>query len=195
MSLSRWMFHGTSDSMTVPHRTRRPEIAPALFKLLCDSSLSRSALDCCGVPVAILEAAATKPVVRYANAAFDAFFGYAPGETFGQGLAMLVFRRDEALVRRLVEEQRRWEVTAWRKDGAERTVAVTVARVRAVDGTLTHWVLTFSDLSEVEGLRAEVLSLKASAETRVRLNTGSSRALSAEPVHDEGLPRPLFGHR
>ena len=181
--------------MTVVNKARRPEVAPALFRLLCDSSLSRTALDCCGAPVAILDAPPTKAVVRYANATFEKFFGYAPGEALGKGLATLVFRGDEALVRRLVEEQRRWELAAWGKDGLERPVGVTVACLRDLDGTLTHWMFTFSDLSELERLRAEVLSLRTAAGPGLRSNADASREVLTEPAHEERLPQMLFGQR
>ena len=44
--------------MTISHKASRPEAAPALFRLLSDSALSRAALGACGFPVALLDASA-----------------------------------------------------------------------------------------------------------------------------------------
>ena len=167
--------------MSVPSRPARPDTAPALFRLLADSALSRAALGCCGVPVVILDAAGKSRPVTFANAAFESFFGYGGHEIAGKPIAALLFRGDEALVQKLVDSPRRWELTAWNKDGTERAVEVTLAAVRAVDGKLTHWVMAFSDRGEVERLRAEVQSLKtlAASSLGVRLEP------SAQPA--EGL--------
>ena len=151
--------------------SKRPEAAPALFRLLAESALSRAALGCCGVAVAIVEAGSKARAVSYANAAFESLFGYTAAELNGKPLALL-FRDDAALVQRLLEGPRRWHLAAWGKDGTEHPVEINVAGVRSVDGKLTHWVLAFADRGEVERLRAEVESLKGLA--------GSSLALSLD---------------
>ena len=98
---------------------RRPatHAAPALFRLLSDSSLSRAALNACGVPLALLEA--EKRTVTYVNAAFAAYFGFSEGEALGKSLAALLLRGDEALAQRVLADcPSAWPLTAWRKDGA-----------------------------------------------------------------------------
>lgn len=147
--------------MTAAHG--RPEPAPALYRLLSDSALSRAALGACGIPLAILDAAAPRQVT-YVNPAFEGFFGFHPGEAIGRPLAALLFRGDDALVRRLLgESQSRWELKACGKDGATRNVELALGAVRSVDGRHTHWVVAFSDRSEVEKLRSELQSLKSFA--------------------------------
>ena len=165
--------------MTIP--SKRPVAAPALFRLLAESALSRAALGCCGVPVAIVEAGSKARAVSYANAAFESLFGYTAAELDGKPLAAL-FHDDAMLVQRLLEGQRRWHLTAWGKDGTEHPVDINVAAVRSVDGRLTHWVLTFADRGEVERLRAEVESLKglAASSLSLRLDAPHQPAGGAE---------------
>jgi PAS domain S-box-containing protein len=155
--------------MTIP--SKRPQAAPALFRLLSESALSRAALGCCGVAVAIVEAGAKARTVSYANAAFESLFGHAGREIDGKPLSIL-FRNDDALVQRMLDAPRRWELTAWAKDGSEHPVEVSVAAVRSVEGGITHWVLAFADRGEVERLREEVQSLRglAAASIAVRLD-------------------------
>jgi len=171
--------------MTLPNKPGRPETAPALFRLLTESALSRAALGSCGVPVLILDAAAKTRPVAFANAAFESLFGYAAHEAAGRSLAALLFRGDEALVQRLLDTPRRWELTAWGKGGTERAVAVSIAAVRDVGGTLTHWVVTLSDRGEVERLRAEVESLKALAASSLALRLEAA----GEPARGAQQPR------
>jgi PAS domain S-box-containing protein len=169
--------------VTLPRKPGRPDTAPALFRLLAESALSRAALGCCGVPVVIMEADAKKArTVSYANAAFESLFGYSGHDLGGRTLAELIFHGDNSLVQRLLDAPRRWQLTTWSKDGTERPVDVTVAAVRAVDGRLTHWVLAFADRGEVERLRAEVESLKglAASSLSLRLEGSAQPAGSAK---------------
>lgn len=160
--------------MAIPVKPGRPDTAPALFRLLSESALSRAALSACGVPLALLDANAKGHPFVSVNAAFEAFFGHRDGELRGRSAAK-VFHDDEALVQRLLSEpQRHWPVTAWSKDGALRHVEVAVGALRGADGSLTHWVVAFSDRTEVERLRAEVEQLKALA--------ASSLGLRLDPV-------------
>jgi PAS domain S-box-containing protein len=150
--------------MAIVNRVARVETAPALFRLLSDSALSRAALGACGLPLAIVDAAAPARLVTYANPAFEGFFGYRPAEALGRPLAALLFKGDDALVHRLLAESAsRWELRAWGKDGKLRHVELALGAVRSAEGKLTHWVLAFSDRSEVERLRAELTALKSLA--------------------------------
>lgn len=156
-------------AMKVSSKPARPQAAPALFRLLAESAVSRAALGCCAVPVLIVDALAKAKPVVYANAAFESVFGHGASEACGRPLAALIFRNDDALVQRLLEAPRQWQVTAWAKDGSERAAGLSSAAVRGVDGTLTHWVITLADRSEVERLRAELESLKALAASSLSL--------------------------
>jgi PAS domain S-box-containing protein len=142
----------------------RREAAPALYKLLADSAMARAALGACGFPIAILDAAAPARPVTYVNPAFEAFFGWRADEAVGRGLGAAVFRGDEALVHRMLAESNpRRTVKAWAKDGAVRHTELTLGPVRSAEGSITHWVLAFSDRSELERLRAELESLRTLA--------------------------------
>ena len=142
----------------------KPEAAPALYRLLTDSALSRAALGACGVPLAILDARQPARNVTYVTPAFEAFFGHRASEALGRGLAALLFRNDEPLLHRLLAEpSSRWKLRAWAKDGALRPVDISLGAVHSAAGELTHWVVAFSDRSEVEKLRAELEGLKSLA--------------------------------
>jgi len=142
----------------------RPEAAPALYRLLSDSALSRAALGACGFPLAMLDARSGSRPVTYVNAAFEGFFGYRAGEALGRPLAALLFHGDEPLVHRLLaESSSRWKLRAWGKDGAVRHVEIALGAVHGADGQLSHWVVAFSDRTEVEKLRSELEGLKALA--------------------------------
>lgn len=154
--------------MALPSKLHKPvqktEPAPALYRLLTDSALSRAALGACGFPVAMLDARTGSRPVTYVNAAFEGFFGYRAGEVLGRPLAALLFHGDEALVHRLLaESSSRWKLRAWGKDGAIRHVEISFGAVHSAEGQLTHWVVAFADRSEVEKLRAELEGLKALA--------------------------------
>jgi PAS domain S-box-containing protein len=140
----------------------RREAAPALFRLLADSALSRAALSACGLPLALVEADAPGCPVTYVNAAFEGLFGYREAEVRGRGVIDLLFRGDDALAQRLFgEPASRWRLPAWSKDGAALQIEAAVGAVRSSDGRLTHWVLGIVDRSELESLRAEIAALRA----------------------------------
>lgn len=150
--------------MTVLNRAARPEAAPALFRLLSDSALSRAALAACGFPLAMIDAAAPTRPLTYVNPAFEGFFGYRASEALGRPLAALLFRGDDALVHRLLAEpSSRWELKCWSKDNAARHVELALGEVRSAQGSVTHWVASFSDREDVERLRTELEALKAPA--------------------------------
>jgi PAS domain S-box-containing protein len=142
----------------------RRETVPALARLLADAAMARAALGACGVPLAILDATAPARPVTYVNPAFEVFFGCRAEEATGRALGALIFRGDDALVHRvLAEATPRRPIKAWAKDGAVRQVELSLGPVRASDGRITHWVLAFSDRSELERLRAELDSLRTLA--------------------------------
>lgn len=152
--------------MPVLNKALKPEAAPALFRLLSDSALSRAALGACGFPLAILDAAGPARLVTYVNPAFEGFFGYRLGETLGRPLATLLFRGEEALLHRLLAESTSlWQVKVWGKDAKLRHVELALGAVRSAEGRLTHWVVTFSDRSELERLRSELEALRNLAAT------------------------------
>jgi chemotaxis family two-component system sensor kinase Cph1 len=139
----------------------RRDAAPALSRLLADCAMARAALAGCGFPIAILDAAASARPLTYVNAAFEAFFGCRADDAIGRGLGAVAFRGDDALVHRmLAESTTRRTVKAWAKDGTARPVDLTVSAVRGADGAVTHWVIAFSDRSELERLRAELESVR-----------------------------------
>ena len=152
------------DAMASVMKPEKPEAAPALYRLLSDSALSRAALGACGIPLAILDARIPARSITYVNPAFETFFGVRASDALGHPLAKLLFKNDEPLVHRLLAEpSSRWKLRAWGKDGAVRHVDVSLGAVHSDAGELTHWVVAFADRSEVEKLRAELEGLKSLA--------------------------------
>lgn len=139
-----WKRSWQKQGMAGLSKVHRPEAAPALFRLLSESALSRAALGVCGFPVAVLEAGGAARKVTYINSAFAACFGWQEADAIGRPLAALLFRGDEAAVQRLLADPgSRWQLTAFGKDGAQRPVELTIGAVRSADGALTHWVFSF----------------------------------------------------
>jgi len=151
--------------MAVPDSSRqgspRPEIAPALFRLLAESALSRAALDACGMPVILVDAAVQPEPVSYVNRAFETFFGYRAAESLGRPAKGLLFADARPAERLFREPDARNVLRARRKDGSEVDVEVAVSALRGVDGRVTHWVLAFADRTELEALRATLNALGA----------------------------------
>lgn len=151
--------------MAVAERLRqsatRPEVAPALFRLLAEASLSRSALDACGTPMVLAEAGSASRPLCYVNQAFEAFFGYRAAESMGKPATALLFSEAadaESLFREPASSR---TLGARRKDGSPVKVEVSVGAVRATDGRVTHWVLSFADRSELELLRDRLSALRS----------------------------------
>jgi PAS domain S-box-containing protein len=150
--------------MSALGKPARADPAPALFRLLSDSAMSRAALGACGFPLAILDANQPARPITYVNAAFESFFGYSAGEALGRPFAALLFHGDEPLVHRLLAEAAaRRSLKAWSKDGSPRPVELTLGAVRGADGRITHWVAGFADRSELERLRSELQALRSLA--------------------------------
>lgn len=140
----------------------RPEVAPALFRLLAESALSRAALDACGVPLALVDAAADNSI-SYVNPAFEGFFGYRAAEALGRSIGTLLSADAEAAARLYTVPEAQLVLRARRKDGSPAHVEVAVRAVRGVDGRVTHRVLAFSDRTELEQLRNELNALRVAA--------------------------------
>jgi len=138
-------------------------VAPALFRLLAESALSRAALDACGVALVMVDAAAEARPISYVNRAFEVFFGFRAAEALGRPAAGLLFAGADAAERLFREPESQILLRAQRKDGSAAHVEVAVGAVRGVDGRVTHWVLAFSDRTELEQLRGELHALRAAA--------------------------------
>ena len=152
--------------MAVPQPSRhaggRPEVAPALFRLRSESALSRAALDACGAPLVLVDAARDN-AISYVNRAFEAFFGYRAAEALGRPAARLLFADADAAGRLFRNPETQMLLRAQRKDGSPAHVEVAAGAMRGVDGRVTHWVLAFSDRTELEQLRGELNALRAAA--------------------------------
>jgi PAS domain S-box-containing protein len=142
---------------------RREDPAPALYRLLADSALSRAALGACGFPIALADAGAKGRPLTYANPAFEAFFGYRAEEVLGRPAITLLFPKDEAAATMFEQAPSRLHLRARRKDGTEAHVELTIGMVHGADGRLTHWVLAFADRGEIERLREELRLLRSIA--------------------------------
>jgi PAS domain S-box-containing protein len=143
-------------------RNLRHESAPALFRLLSDSALSRAALASCGAAVAIVDAQDAHWPIAYLNPAFEHMFGYRDGEASGRPLLSLFVDRDARVQDRLLEAVRAPHVLrALHRSGEPLEVEVVMGPVHDSTGRLTHWVLTFTDRSELAQLRAELAALRS----------------------------------
>jgi len=170
---TRAVRRGRIDAMTVSLRDapiaraacngpiRRHESAPALFRLLADSALSRAALASCGAAVAIVDAQDVRWPIAYLNPAFEGLFGYREHEVAGQDLKTLMFDREPGLQDRLLDTVRTPHAArAVHKTGKRFEVEIVLGPVYDSAGQLTHWVMTFTDRSELARLRAELEFLK-----------------------------------
>jgi PAS domain S-box-containing protein len=150
--------------MNLAKQAIKPDVTAALSRLLSDSALWRAAMGACPIPVAILDASTPERAVTYVNPAFEAYFGYRRGEAHGSPLAALLFRGDEPLVHRLLATPgSRWQLKAWTRNDAMRHIDLALGAVRNAEGRTTYWVVTLSDRSEAESLRAELESVRPAA--------------------------------
>jgi len=150
-----------------PVNQPRIETAPALFRLLSDSALARAALSACGFAVALADAGAPGQPITYVNVAFERLFGYREAEARSRGVIDLLFRGNTELAQHLFSEPAsRRKLSAWGKDGGSLPVEAAVSAVRGADGGVTHWILAFTDRSEIERVREELASLKSPVAAR-----------------------------
>ena len=145
------------------HQGNRAEVAPALYRLLAEASLSRAAMDACGAPMALVDAGATSRPLCYVNPAFEAFFGYRAAESLGRPVPTLLLDTGEGTDALYREPVGQHALRARRKDGSIAHVEATVGVIRASDGRITHWVLSFADRSELEQLRERINALRVAA--------------------------------
>lgn len=113
--------------------------------------------------MAILDGTASGQPVSYVNHAFESFFGYRAAEALGRPLGALLAADAGAGERLLRDSGGRMPLRARRKDGSHAYVNVAVGSVRGSDGRVTHWVLAFTDCSELEDLRAKLDALSSLA--------------------------------
>lgn len=142
---------------------RRRDEAPALYRLLSDSALSRAALGACGFPVALADAGAKGHPLTFANPAFETFFGYRNEEVVGRPAITLLFPEDETAASMFDKAPARVEMRIRKKDGTAALVELTIGMVHGANGRLSHWVMAFADRSEIERLREELRVLRAIA--------------------------------
>lgn len=144
-------------------RVKRQESAPALFRLLSDSVLSRAALASCGAAVAIVDAQDPRWPIAYLNPAFERLLGYRESEVCDQPLVSLIFKHEPEIEDRLLDAVHApQELCAVHSSGARLDVEVVLGPVHDSGGQLTHWVMTLSDCSELARLRAELAGAQKS---------------------------------
>ena len=141
----------------------RQKTAPALARLLADSSLSRAALAACGFPVALADASAKGRPLTYVNTSFEYFFGYRADEVLGRPVITLLFPEADGAADMFNEAPVRLQMRARRKDASTAEVELSIGMVHGVDGRLTHWVLAFADRSEIARMQEELRVLRAIA--------------------------------
>ncbi len=113
---------------------------------------------------AIMVTDPTQRILRV-NPAFTRLTGYLPEEAIGQTPALLKSgRQDGAFYRQMwqcLEQSGHWEGEIWnrRKSGQIYPEWLTISAVRDNNGVLTHYVSTFSDISELKVAESEIHNL------------------------------------
>ena len=143
-------------------RDTRHTLAPALFRLLSDSAMSRAALASCGAAVAIVDAQNASWPITYLNPVFERLFGHRNVDVEGQALVSLIFKRDSLAQDQLLASVRApRDICAVHRNGTLVNVGAVLGPVNDSGGRLTHWVLTFTDRTELADLRAEVAAMRS----------------------------------
>jgi diguanylate cyclase (GGDEF)-like protein/PAS domain S-box-containing protein len=103
-----------------------------------------------------------KGVILRVNRAFSRLTGYTAAEAIGKNAALLKSgRHDQAFYRQLwqsLAEQRHWQGEMWnrRKNGKIYAEWVAISAVVAPDGTTTHYIGTYSDITRNREAEAEI---------------------------------------
>ena len=158
-----WQKQGMALVERLRHQGNRAEVAPALYRLLAEASLSRAAMDACGAPMALVDAGSASRPLSYVNPAFESYFGYRAAESLGRPVHALLLDARESADVLYRDPTGPHALRARRKDGSLAHVEATVGVIRASDGRVTHWVLSFADRSELEQLRERINALRVSA--------------------------------
>jgi len=143
----------------------KAEIAPALFRVLAEGTLYRTAFNLADVPIALLDATSdARPIVQV-NRVFLDYFGVSEGDALGTPLLELVLHGDKDAERSLFAASgpTRVRLRTTRRDGASLYLEARVNSLRDAAGNRTHWLITFLDRGEAEQLRAELARLKGPA--------------------------------
>ena len=104
----------------------------------------------------------TKGVIVRVNQAFTRLTGYSAAEAVGKKPALLNSgRHDKAFYRQMwqaLEKERYWQGEVWnrRKNGRIYAEWLTISAVAAPDGSITHYVGTFSDITRDSEAEAEI---------------------------------------
>ena len=123
-----------------------PDISGSVGAL--SAALLGAALDLAGLAVVMTDAPLDPPgpIIRYANAHFEAITGYAAAELLGRSPRLLQGPgTDPAELRRLrrgLEEEKHFigATTNYRKDGSPYLNEWVVTPILAPDGRVTHWL-------------------------------------------------------
>ncbi|MBD8634133.1 EAL domain-containing protein [Oxalobacteraceae sp. CFBP 8755] len=129
--------------------------------------LLRQAIDACFNSIVILRAEAPGYAIEYVNPAFEKITGYTAAEVLGRDSAMLWGADPDAHadadmgVRDIVAmlDQQREGIAvlrACRKDGSTLWTEVNIAPVKDAAGTITHFVVVHSDLTEKRRYESEL---------------------------------------
>lgn len=132
--------------------------------------LYNRALECATNAMVISDMRLPNQPVFYANPAFERITGYSLMETIGQNLKMLQGQDDAQPEMAVLERAQRAGdsasvvIRSYRKDGSLFFNEVSIAPVKAEDGSVPHYVGVMSDVTERERSRM------ALAERNARLN-------------------------
>lgn len=103
-----------------------------------------------------------RSVIIRVNQAFTRLTGYKPEDVIGKTTAVLSSgRQDPEFYQRMwqsLEDNGHWQGVIWnkRKNGRIDAEWVTISAVAAPDGTATHYVATYSDITENKEAEAEI---------------------------------------
>lgn len=132
----------------------RPAPAPALYRLLADSALSRAALDACGFGIVLLDAQGPVMALSYANRAVERMTGKRADLLVGLPAADALFVEPDALLLEVLARQAeatrapasaRAQLSSLRDRSGSVEVDIALNAVRDVGGALSSWVLSLHE--------------------------------------------------